>query len=250
MGLTIHYRLHTNLTKEVDVRVLVESMRQYARDLPFQEVGNLVELKGDDASSALADKNDELRWLKIQAGGCVEQGNTHYTVEPRHIIGFVTMPGEGCEPANFGFCLYPPFIHVNGLGRKRRLATRLEGWSWRSFCKTQYASDPEAGGVENFLRCHLCVIKLLDFVKNTGLVDVEVSDEGHYWENRDLQKLGSEVGEWNQMIAAMSGLLKDEAAKHGITLVSAIAGFPNFEHLEAQGQKHIQQLRDSLRRDA
>src|SRR5438128_894221 len=65
----------------------------------------------------------------------------------------------------------------------------------------QYASDPECGGIQNFLRCHLCVVKLLDFIKTTGLVQVEVSDEGEYWDKRDLGQLAREVGEWNEFIA-------------------------------------------------
>ena len=31
------------------------------------------------------------------------------------------------------------------------------------------------GGVENFVRCHLCVIKMLDFIKQTGLATVPLT---------------------------------------------------------------------------
>ncbi len=33
----------------------------------------------------------------------------------------------------------------------RKVPTKLAGWYWGSFCKTQYASDPECGGIPNFL---------------------------------------------------------------------------------------------------
>jgi hypothetical protein len=227
MGLTIHYTLQTRLTKVEDIRRLVEGLRQFAMDLPFQRVEEVVEFKG----KAVAHENqaDPHRWLKIQAAQYVEDARYSYSVAPLHIIAFTTIPGEGSEPANIGFCSYPNSILSPR--DKRRIRTNLTGWLWRSFCKTQYASDPECGGVPNFLRAHLCVIKLLDFAKKTNLIDVEVSDEGGYWDERDAEKLAKQVGEWNEMIAAMVGQLNDSAQTLGMVTESAITGFKNFEHL-------------------
>jgi hypothetical protein len=189
---------------------------------------------------------DSLRWLKIQAGRYVTEGDCHFRVEPTHVIAFSTWPGEGCEAANFGLCRYPDSVELQpATGRKKKLATHLDGWSWQSFCKTQYASSPNCGGLQNFLRCHLCVIKLLDFARSTGLMTVDVSDEGGYWEHRDAKKLASEVGDWNEMMAALAGELKDAASAHGMHLESAIAGFQNFEHLEARGLQRLARLRGS-----
>ncbi len=176
MGLTIHYKLRTQLTEAGDIRTLVESLRQLARDLPFKEVGELLEFQGQDADFESSDSDDEHRWLKIQAGNYVVQDDRHYQVRPLHIIGFSTWPGEGCESANLGFCQYPAFVSVpSSSGRDKRLATHLSGWSWASFCKTQYASDPECGGVQNFIRCHLCIVKLLDFAKSVSKKPVLVT---------------------------------------------------------------------------
>ena len=119
------------------------------------------------------------------------------------------------------------------LPRKRRVRTGLTGWCWSSFCKTQYASNPACGGVQNFLRCHLNVIALLDFAKSLGMVE-GVKDEGSYWETRDVEALAREVGSWNEMIAAFAGQFKDAL---GAGVVSEIANFPNFEHLEARGRR-------------
>jgi hypothetical protein len=240
MGLTIHYSLRTHLTRLHAIRILVESLRQIARDLPFKEVGELLEFKGKDADFEHGSRQDENRWFKIQAGNHLEQGHTHYRVKPVHVIGFSTWPGNGCERANFGFSLYPALIDVAGpQGKKRRLATALDGWQWRLFCKTQYACAPASGGVQNFLRCHLCVVKLLDFASGTDLLTVEVQDEGKYWENRNLAKLAREVGEWNEFIAAYAGMLKDKADQEGVVPESAITGFANFEHLEARGREQL-----------
>jgi hypothetical protein len=50
---------------------------------------------------------------------------------------------------------------------------------------------------------------------------------------RDLESLARSVGEWNALIAGVAGRLKD---KLGNSIVAPIAGFPNFEHLEAKGR--------------
>ena len=50
MGLTIHYNLQTKLTKPEDTRSLVGALRQYAMDLPFQSVEEVVEFKGGRSS--------------------------------------------------------------------------------------------------------------------------------------------------------------------------------------------------------
>jgi hypothetical protein len=112
------------------------------------------------------------------------------------------------------------------------MRTGLTGWRWSSFCKTQYASNPECGGVQNFLRCHLTIVKLLDCAQSLGLVQ-DVCDEGDYWTKRDVQALAREVGEWNTMIAAFAGQMLDQL---GDQVASAITAFPNFEHLEARGR--------------
>ena len=79
-------------------------------------------------------------------------------------------------------CLFPGEVSQRQFGT---LQTRLEGWSWRSFCKTHYASDPRCAGLPNFLRCHLGVVALLDEAKKLGILGT-VSDEGDFWETRSL----------------------------------------------------------------
>ena len=158
-----------------------------------------------------------------------------YSVTPLHVIGFSTWPGQGCEEANFGFCRYPAFVEVDDPVRpwiRRKIRTTLGAWTWGSFCKTQYASNQECGGVANVLRCHLAVVKMLDHAQELGILE-SVSDEGGYWEKRDIQALAREVGQWNEAIAGLAGQLKDW---FGEDVISAIGKFPDFEHLEAKGR--------------
>ena len=200
MGLTIHYQLQSTSHS----------------------------LEGDQADIAKLPKEDPNRWLMIQAGRYVEKAERHYRVNPTQVIAFSTDPGEGSEPANFGLAVYPKTIEVEG----KKVRTGLSNWSWSSFCKTQYASNPECGGVENFLRCHLAIVKLLDHAAALGILK-EVSDEGDFWQNRDVKALAAEVGDWNTMIAGWAGRLKDA---FGEAVEAEITKFPNFEHLEAEGQ--------------
>ena len=238
MGLTIHWKLKSDVRTDAEARTLVERLRQRARDLPFASVGEIVDLAGRDADYTALPPESPERWLLIQAGEYIESGHGHYSVAPQQVIAFTTNPGDGCEPANFGLCRYPAFLEVDdhrpgAASSKRRLKTGLTGWRWASFCKTQYASNPDCGGVENFLRCHLTVIALLDFAQSLGLVE-HVSDEGNYWEARDAESLAKEVGAWNEMMAGFAGRLHDQL---GANVESAITQFPNFEHLEARGRR-------------
>ena len=231
MGLTIHYTLKHAGT-EKSARSLIQQLHQSAQDLPFKELQSIVELKGEACEFDRREKDDPLRWLLIQAEGSVKlDQHSSLSVAPKHLIAFSTWPGEGCEEANFGLCQYPAFIEREG----RRIKTNLAGWSWRSFCKTQYASDPKCGGVENFLRCHLLVVALLDQAKKLGCLD-EVSDEGNFWENRDVKALVPEVTSWNHMIAAFAGQLKDAL---GDGVKSPITEYRNFEQLESAGQSTL-----------
>ena len=238
MGLTIHYKLRTSLVEQDDVRALVESLRQHACTLPFEEVSPLLEFAGPEADFEHGGKDDEHRWLKIQAATYLKLGSRELHVKPAHLIAFSAWPGEGCEEANLGFSTYPAVVpHRDGSGRVQQFITYLDGWRWGSFCKTQFASNPDCGGVPHFLRCHLSVVQLLDFVRSTGKIAVEVHDEGGYYEHRDLEKLAREVGEWNEQLAAFCGRVKDAAARHGVDIAAAITSYPNFEHLEAKGNE-------------
>jgi hypothetical protein len=238
MGLTIHYNLRSTARSCETARELVARLRGRAMDLPLERVDDTIELRGAACDFNQYDREHPNRWLLIQARQSVDDPHCQgysYTVTPQHMIAFSTWPGEGCEEANFGLCRYPASIEVNlpKFGRNRRVPTGLRGWSWHSFCKTQYASNPECGGLRHFLRCHLAVIAMLDQARSLGILE-HASDEGEFWEKRDVEALAREVGQWNQMIAGWAGKLKDVL---GNDVFSAITEFPDFEHLEAKGRR-------------
>ena len=147
------------------------------------------------------------------------------------MIAFTAWPGEGCEESNFGLCQYPAEV-VDP--RHGKLKTKLAGWHWRSFCKTQYSSDPQCGGAQNFLRCHLTVIAMLDKARQLRCLG-EVSDESGFWEQRNVAQLVKEIGSWNEMVAAFGGKLKDVIG----AVKMPISEYPNFEELELAGQPQL-----------
>lgn len=241
MGLTIHYALRSKLRSASKAQALVEQLRQRALDLPFLHVSDLIELSGDQCNFEKRPDNCPHRWMLIQAAADIShrdrRGNEdYYTVPPSHVIAFTAHPGPGCEPMNVGLCRYPSQIEIMDRNawpaKQKTIRTKLTGWRWASFCKTQYASNPDLGGVENFVRCHLSVVRLLDYAKELNL-DVEVDDEGGYWQRRDVDALAKEVGGWNEMIAGWAGRLKDA---FGNEVESAITTYPDFERLEARGR--------------
>jgi len=71
MGLTIHYSLKAR-GSDAQARKLIHALHQTAQDLPFKELGPVVELAGDQCDFNRRDKEDPLRWLLIQAEDDVE----------------------------------------------------------------------------------------------------------------------------------------------------------------------------------
>ena len=234
MGLTIHYSLDAPVQSLSQALRLMEQLRNKALDLPFSEVREVVQLTEQECKCYDRDPNDPLRCLLRQAERFVVDGDEYHGVQPDQLVAFSTWPGEGCEQANFGLAVYPKTIEIqDASGKKKTLDTDIEPWSWQSFCKTEYASDPACWGIENFLRCHLSIINLLDHARTLGILK-EVSDEGAYWENRDVRSLAEEVVRWNEQMAGLAGKMKDLLGGH---VEAAIMKFQNFEHLEAKGRK-------------
>lgn len=241
MGLTIHYDLKF---KGSDAAALkrIQALHQAAQDLPFKSVGQIVELSGDACNHEKRERSDPLTWLMTQAVKSVviesrtgKPGYTSYAdVKPTRLIAFDTDPGEGCESANFGLCQYPKTVETSA----GPVAIRLSGWRWHSFCKTQYAGNPDCGGTANFLKCHLAVIALLDKAKTLKILE-RVSDEGEFWNTRDIKCLIGEEDSMNKMIAAFGGVLKDALGDEVGELQTAISKYPNVEKLEAEGQSKL-----------
>jgi Tfp pilus assembly PilM family ATPase len=86
------------------------------------------------------------------------------------------------------------------------------------------------------------VVAVLDAARTAGF-EIEVVDEGEYFATRDVRRLGRKVADYDMMVAAFMGALRDE----GTTVSSPMQGRPDFERLEAEGTvRYAQQLQQLL----
>ncbi len=314
MGLTVFYHLRSHTRSDQKALRLVEQMRQLALDLPFEEVGDIITLEGEQADfEQQRGKIDESRfWLLVQSSLHIDCPWNHHisrSVSPVQVAAFTAISGPGSEPTNIGLARYrseieweyrpsddqrfqeeyrphgpsstawrfswrkwrrwlernnyPSYLSPNDerFIEVRKVKTRLSGWWWSAFTKTQYASGPEYGGIANFLRCHISVVTLLDRIGKLPTVKVQIDDEGkfgpsHYsddWQvakaegreptyrwhegRYDAKALAQEVGEWNGMVAAFTGAMTDLLDSSGPGAVAPIQDFSNFEQLEFQGSQ-------------
>ena len=108
MGLTIHYQLKSDTRSPAQARQLVEKLRQRALDLPFAEVGEVVELKGDACDYESYDREHPLRWLLIQAGQYVERERLHYPVDAQARPCLQHLPRRGLRGGELRACASIP----------------------------------------------------------------------------------------------------------------------------------------------
>ncbi len=226
MGLTISYRLRSIKQNIDNIHKQVLALHCTAKDLGFVDVGEIVFLKDQecviDANDGGNDPNLELKVHGSEITSIDKDGKFSFR-HPRYIIGFTLIPGKGCSMADIGFRIYPDGD---------------QDWTWFGYCKTQYASNPEYGGLENFITSHLKIIDLLDSAQAMG-IECDVTDNGNYWESRNRALLASTVGDNNLFTAAVMGTLKDAATSQNATLDAPILDFPDFEYLEGHGQQRL-----------
>lgn len=213
MGLTIHYNISTDLNFTA-IRSRLGVIHQKAKSLPFSSVGKIVRY-GHDGS----------QWMDFSCRKWIIGSNI--PIEPIDAIGFDITVGDGSEMLGIFLAKYPKTVkNKHDTKPQHRIRTNLKNWMGHGFCKTQYASDPAYGGIVNFLKCHISVIHLLEFVQSVPGFTVQIDDEGRYGSaeytddpsskepvyyihspQHDVAKLAAEVGEWNEMVAAAFGNL-------------------------------------------
>jgi hypothetical protein len=163
---------------------------------------------------------------------------------------------NGAETASFGLASHPPVVvhradvverdaegHKTvrrGAGEAVEMPTRLRGWyTWRNFCKTQYAANPKLGGAENFLRAHLSVFDAMAICKELGL-KTWIRDDGKFNKHRSVERLLESLRFHDELVAGFVGRLGDAMARAGQEgIVAPIKDRPDFEHLEARGAERL-----------
>jgi hypothetical protein len=213
---------------------LVQRVAQYAEKIGCAEVGQVRRAAGDDRNAGLF----------VQAG---RPEDYCFGIIPAKRGWVVEVwPGEGCEDATFALCQYAYRV-LSAIGD---VPTGFEGgWLLKSRCKTQYAGEH---GWPHFLKCHKQIISLLDFWRDLG-VQVEVSDEGCYWETRSEEPLRERLEQYNGLIAWVGEMVKDASgAPDGpFKVESPIFDYAHFERLEHEGRQRfggpVEELRKKCR---
>lgn len=229
--MTTHYHFHALDFAERDVRLAletVENLHARASDLPFHSVGEIVELEGEAASFDLCPHDDPNLMMLIQCGDLAMRDE----FMPKHLIGFGAHPAPGCEMAYFGLAYYDKYSFLN-----HKVDEETENvWAWNSWCSTRHAANPDFGGWSNFIRGFSCIINMLDYTKQLGIVQ-HVRDDYKYWEQRNIELTLHTVASSLAYQAAFAGALGD-ALDGFYTVDDPIKDHPNFEHLEHQGRQN------------
>ena len=222
MGLTIGYKISTNITPEALIESL-QTIRSACMDLPFEEVGevkriqitqDIIDTWGElqtkyswpnNTEKNLAFRDAEMKRLGVSTWEMIEYTCGHW--EPGEIISLNLWPGQGCESANF------IFVKVKSDA----------DYKCHSFCKTQFS--------ENFVTHHLLVIKILDMFKEMGF-DIEVNDEGEFWETRDLRKLAKNINEYTDLLSSLFKICQSQEKICGTSVKSPIETCKNYMKVE------------------
>jgi len=231
MGLTIHYTIEFEGTAE-QLQGELEEVRQICLNLPFEKVGESVKTVNitediiriydglsqkvsfpNNSKENLAMRDSILKelgtstWEMVELGEWKQEGNRSWNeIKPTTMVSLDLWPGEGCESMDLCF-------------------QRRDGkYVCESFCKTQYSED--------FVKCHLLIIKLLDILKEKGF-EVEVVDEGEYWETRDMKVLAKNLNESTSSIMAIGDMIKSGAKQLGMTVESAVDDCENYMEVKS-----------------
>ncbi|MEO7455241.1 MAG: hypothetical protein ABIY52_03210 [Gemmatimonadaceae bacterium] len=210
MGLTIHFELRLpGSTPESEVDLRLGRLREQAEKMPFEFVAPLA------FGQATINDSDFLEIITSLIAEPMEGDIPPMSGDPSTTRAMLLSPGDGCEPAHFGF-----------LRRSDESGAESE-WYWRCHCKTQYASNVSD---EHFVSCHTMLVELLDYAITLG-IQVTVHDETDYWEHRDQVKLLESLSAMNHLMAAFAGRLADLMGPER-SLEASIFEHPRFEHLE------------------
>lgn len=228
MGLTIHYSIEIEASKSE----LLDKLRLFSKavnerlehpETPVDQplvygAGELEDASGYGLGPD-GDSREELREYYRKAscttltnidGITYHHPETGEEKDPETYDGMLQMrshPGSDAVESTWEAVVLPVYV-MQGCEPFTLTLGREEGtetWKCKGFTKTQYAQD--------FVTAHLSVVTMLDMLKELGF-DVEVSDEGNYYETRDLSQLTEEFEEYNKLVADVGAMLQGMAEEH------------------------------------
>jgi hypothetical protein len=222
MGLTLHYelRLPPDTSREEAASLLCR-LRDAAAATAVEHVSPFVDISVGEENFPDGDDGRPWRVMRLiaecLADPMLEEGETRFSGDPLSAMGFVVDPGRGAETATVG------------LMHRRHEGASTGDWFWWCSCKTQYASTVSD---EHFVAVHTALVAILDAAMELGF-DVEVHDEGGYWESRSTDALVAEVTRMNRLMAKFGGALSDALGEQH-EVQAPIFEHRSFERLEME----------------
>jgi hypothetical protein len=205
----------------------LEILRDRCARLPVERVSPALDvLRGE----ALEEERCRacIRWVPgdLELPVNPRPGENSEFIEATEVLSFVVWPGRGAESAWLGLARHPQ--------ADLRVQERTGGnWTGAGQSKTLYAAHPSVGGLQHFMKCHLALISALDEAKRLGF-EVRVSDDGEYWQHRDVRLLLGKLHQAEHQVARIVGRLTDLLAGQSEgSLVAPMKGRPDFEGIEA-----------------
>jgi hypothetical protein len=246
VGLTVYYTLLLPKSAAPAFPNALDALgklREYCIGQDFCNVSTIDEFDSEDRGNPEDEAIEQLvfgQWTQLlfEEGKKPPEEAVSRDIMPSRAARFLIHPAEGCESASFGVSDLPAEIQ----GYPTVVGSN---WYWRSFCKTQYVS---VHSIEKFIEVHRALIRVFDCAVAIGF-DVDVRDDGSYWETRDEAVLVEKIGHMNRMVARVAGAFKDVADEQDSDgrVAAPIFGHPQFERLEAEaeGEAEIMGERDN-----
>lgn len=157
MGTTIHYRGRINKTE--DVKKLADELEDFSRQLGWKckrwdndwSKPNTAEITNNDG--------------KIRITGYVP------------LQGIDLFPHDDCEPLSLTFTAGGRLVDVVGMALIADGKTTADSF-WMN-TKTQFAP----------IETHVAIVKLLEYIRKRYIHNLEVHDDGGYWETGEIDEL-------------------------------------------------------------
>lgn len=194
MGLTIHYRGRINNLENVEK--LTNELEDFSGQLGWKY------------------KRWNNHWDKPNTVRIENQEGEIRFVGHAPLKGIDLFPHEDCEP--FSLTFTPEGWLVSLVDLSLIADGSFEQETYRMSTKTQFAP----------LETHIIIIKLLEYLKKSYIHNLEVYDEGGYWETGDIEELKRRQ---NTIFGAMD------------TLEQGLSEIP-FEHIANKTPKEIAEM--------
>lgn len=250
MGLSVNYSLSLPGDPPLDeVEARVRALHARCGELPLFWMTRVESLSGESlrrarekgyvwgASDDVAIHVDGNGHAKLASDR--ERPTRYPSYDATTVVSFIWRPSPGTETGGLGVARSAMSITVPNAKspaiepRTLAIPYARSPWRGRDSIKTQYSGQARFGGIDHFLKSHLTVVAALDAARDEGF-ELDVFDDGGYFEHRDVDALLAELDRWNHLVARVAGGFIDALrGRVDGTIAAPIAARADFERVEA-----------------